>query len=307
MKLVAVILTLDEEIHLSRCLASLDGIADQIWVVDSHSTDDTEQIARAHGAFFVRHPFRNQSSQFNWALGQLDEDTDWVFRLDADEYLTPALREEVRARLPRIDPATDGVIVGRQMIFGGRRLRFGGLFPVQVLRLFRYGHGRCEERWMDEHIQVDGRTERFDGCLVDHNLQPLSWWLDKHNRYASREAVEMLNLKYGFLPKEDSGFGSAGRQASTKRWLKERIYARIPGGVRALLYFLYRYVIRLGFLDGRAGALFHVMQGFWYRYLVDVKVAEVERYMIDHRVGVIDGIGTVLGIELDNEVARGAD
>ncbi|MCB1805998.1 MAG: glycosyltransferase family 2 protein [Candidatus Competibacteraceae bacterium] len=279
MKLTAIILTLNEGKHLPRCLASLDGVADAVLVADSFSTDDTVQIAEARGARVVQHPFVTQAAQFNWALTQLDENTDWVLRVDADEYLTPELVAEIQARLPAIGPEIEGIFCSRRMTFQGRLIRFGGVFPVRVLRLFRYGCGQCENRWMDEHIKVAGSTVDFKGELIDDNLNSLSWWTDKHNHYASREAVDLLNLEYRFMPHDSVAQLRGGSQAGVKRWLKETVYARLPGGFRAFAYFFYRYVLRFGFLDGQAGAAFHILQGFWYRYLVDAKVAEVKRYM----------------------------
>jgi glycosyltransferase involved in cell wall biosynthesis len=299
MNLTAVILTLNESQHLPRCLASLEGVVDHVLVTDSFSSDETGRIAESHGAQFVQHAFVNYASQFNWALTQLDENTHWVLRIDADEYLTPELAAEIRERLASLDPEVDGVFCGRRMIFQGRLIRFGGLFHIRVLRLFRYGRGRCENRWMDEHIKVAGPTTNFRGALIDDNLNSLTWWTNKHNRYASREAVDLLNLKYGFLPIDSVASLADGSQASFKRWIKERVYARLPAGFRTFSYFFYRYVIRLGFLDGRAGTAFHVLQGFWYRYLVDAKVAEVERYMREHRCDVVEAIAAVLEIPLE--------
>ena len=304
MKLVAIILTLNESQHLPRCLASLEGVVDHVLVVDSFSVDQTGPIAKSHGAQFVQHAFVNYASQFNWALTQLDKETHWVFRIDADEYLTPELAVEIRDRLSSLDLEVDGVFCGRRMIFQGRLIRFGGLSHVRVLRLFRYGRGRCENRWMDEHIKVAGPTKNFRGTLIDDNLNSLTWWTNKHNRYASREAVDLLNLEYRFLPIDSVASLSDGSQASFKRWIKERVYARLPAGFRAFTYFFYRYVIRLGFLDGHAGAAFHVLQGFWYRYLVDAKVAEVERYMREHRCDVVEAIAAVLDIQLERTLLR---
>ena len=163
-------------------------------MVDCFSTDATVEVARDLGARVIQHPWTNHAQQFNWALTQLDPDTDWVLRIDADEVLTPELVHEIRERLPGIGPQIDGICWGRRMTFQGRLLRHGGLFPVEVLRLFRYGRGRCENRWMDEHIKVDGATITFRGEMIDDNLNSLTWWTDKHNRYASREAVDLLNL-----------------------------------------------------------------------------------------------------------------
>ena len=298
MKLVAIILTFNEEKHLRRCIGSLQGLASQVLVVDCFSTDATVEVARDLGARVIQHPWTNHAQQFNWALTQLDPDTDWVLRIDADEVLTPELVQEIRERLPGIGPQIDGIYWGCRRTFQGRLLRHGGLVPFKVLRLFRYGRGRCENRWMDERINVDGATITFRGEMIDDNLNSLTWWTDKHNRYASREVVDLLNLEYGFMPRDSVARLQGGNQAGRKRWLKEKVYARLPGGLRALAYFLYRYVVRLGFLDGQAGAAFHVLQGFWYRYLVDAKLAEVKRYMREHDADVTTAIERVLGIRV---------
>ena len=298
MKLAAIILTLNDSQHLQRCLTSLEGVVDQVLVADCFSSDDTLRIAKENRARVVQHEWINYATQFNWALTQLDVDTDWVLRIDADEYLTPELATEIRDRLSGLGEEVDGAVCGRRMTFQGRLIRFGGVFPIRVLRLFRYGHGECENRWMDEHIKVTGTTVDFQGELFDDNLNSLTWWTDKHNRYASREAVDLLNLKYDFMPVDSVANLSGGSQAGVKRWIKESVYARLPGGFRAFAYFFYRYVIRLGFLDGRAGTAFHFLQGFWYRYLVDAKVAEVERYMKQKHVDIATAIADVLEIRV---------
>lgn len=296
MKLTAVILTFNEAKHLPRCLASLANVVDRVLVVDCYSSDETVALARAHGARVVQRAWFNYADQFNWALTQLDPDTEWVLRIDADEYLTPPLAEEIRTGLPAVRPEVDGVYVNRRMTFQGRLIRHGGVFPVRVLRLFRAGRGQCERRWMDEHIKVAGPTLAFRGELIDDNLNSLTWWTDKHNKYASREAVDLLNLEFGFMPHDTVAGLRKGSQAGFKRWLKERVYARLPGGFRAFAYFFYRYVMRLGFLDGRQGTAFHFLQGFWYRYLVDAKLAEVKHYMACHGVDVTEAIERVLEI-----------
>ena len=298
MKIVAIVLTLDEELHLDRCLKSVGEIATLLLVVDSGSTDRTLEIARKHGATVMKRAWTNHAEQFNWALDQLDADTDWVVRIDADEYLTTRLVSDLRQTLSQLKPEISGVLVNRRMTFQGRLIRHGGVFPVQVLRVFRQGMGRCEQRLMDEHIVVRGQTVSLPGELIDDNLKPLGWWTDKHNRYASLEAVEMLNLEFGFLDRGSHAPGLPARSAGTRRWIKEKVYSRIPGRWRAFAYFFYRYVLRLGFLDGRAGASFHFLQGFWYRYLVDAKVTEVKRHMRLQQVDVRQAIDSVLGIRV---------
>lgn len=298
MKIVAVILTFNEARHLERCIASLREVVTDIVVVDCYSTDETVAIAQRMSACVLQNKWVNYATQFNWALTQLHPDAEWVLRIDADEVLTPELVAEIRSRLSGIGLEVDGVYWGRRMTFQGKLIRHGGVFPIRVLRLFRFGRGECENRWMDEHIKVAGPTVDFSGEMIDDNLNSLTWWTDKHNKYASREAIDLLNLEYGFMPHDSVASLSQGGQAGVKRWLKEEVYARLPGGFRAFAYFMYRYVIRVGFLDGQAGTAFHFLQGFWYRYLVDAKVAETKRYMREQGVGITVAIDRVLGVKL---------
>ncbi len=298
MRLIAVVLTLNEVRHLPRCLDSLHGVADQVVIADCYSSDQTPTVAKACGARVIQKTWVNYADQFNWALNQLDKDTDWVLRIDADEYLTPELAAQIKNRLPELEDDVEGVNLLRRMAFQGRLIRHGGVFPVKVLRLFRYGKGACENRWMDEHIKVSGRTVTFCGELIDDNLNSLSWWIDKHNGYASREAVDLLNLEFAFMPHDSVARLRGGSQAGQKRWLKERVYARLPAGFRAVAYFFYRYIVRLGFLDGKTGAHFHILQGFWYRYLVDAKLWEVRQYMRSEGCDVRTAIERVLAIRV---------
>lgn len=295
--LTTLILTRDEERHIARAIRSVAGLGGRVVVVDSGSTDDTVDIARTLGAEVLFNPWRNYATQFNWGLDQLPEGTGWVLRLDADEVLSPELAGQIAATLPTLGPEVEGVTVGRRMAFMGRVIRHGGLFPIRVLRIFRHGKGRCENRWMDEHIKVAGQVVDLPGEMLDDNLNSLTWWTAKHNAYASREVVDLLNLEHGFMP-HDTVAGLGRGQAGAKRWLKEKVYARLPGGFRALAYFLYRYVIRAGFLDGREGLAFHVLQGFWYRFLVDAKLAETRAHMARTGCDAPTAIRAVLGIDV---------
>lgn len=298
MTLTTVILTRDEERHIARAIESVRGISDRILVVDSGSTDRTRAIAESLGARVVENAWTNHAVQFNWALAQLPPGTGWVLRLDADEIVTPELAAQIAAALPGLPLEVEGIHVSRRMTFLGRTIRHGGVFPIRILRLLRHGKGHCENRWMDEHLIVEGRTIALPGEIIDDNLNSLTWWTQKHNAYASREVVDLLNLEHGFLPRETVADLRGGHQAGVKRWLKERVYARLPGGTRALAYFLYRYVVRLGFLDGREGTAFHVLQGFWYRYLVDMKLREVKTHMRRTGQGPAQAIEAVLGLRV---------
>ncbi len=298
MHLTVVILTKDEELHIERAIASVADIACRIVVVDSKSCDSTVDLARKAGAEIITHDFVTQAKQFNWALEQLPEDTGWILRLDADEIVSPELAQEISTRLPLLGQDIAGVDLSRRIAFMGRPIRHGGVFPVRLVRLFRYGRGHSEDRWMDEHIVVDGRVAVFTGEILDYNLKTLSSWIDKHNSYASREVVEILDAELGVLGRATQN-SLGGRQVGAKRWIKENVYARLPGGFRALAYFLYRYLFRLGFLDGVEGTAFHVLQGFWYRYLVDMKLHEVKTYVRLKEVDLATAIHEVLGIKIE--------
>ncbi|MEO1638558.1 MAG: glycosyltransferase family 2 protein [Pseudomonadota bacterium] len=290
--LTVIILTRDEALHIKRAIASVTGFAQRIVVVDSGSTDDTVALARAAGAEVLQNAWVNYATQFNWALGQIRDQPGWVLRLDADEVVSPTLAREIAAGLPDVD----GLTVPRRIMFQGQMIRFGGVGRVPALRLFRNRAGHCEDRWMDEHIIVDGPVAALKGELIDDNRKSLGWWIEKHNSYASREAVDLLNLRYGFLPLRDTP--PANRTAAIKRWIKIRVYAWLPGGIRAGLYFFYRYLLCAGCLEGKLARRFHVLQGFWYRYLVDAKLADVQRCMQMTGADAPRAIEMVLGIDV---------
>ena len=294
--LTVIVLTLNEHLHIRRCIESVQGLAQRVVVVDSGSTDDTVQIASSLGATVLEHPFVNHAMQLNWALNHAPIDTEWVMRLDADEYPDDALRAALPAALRQSGADVAGFEVRRPTTFLGRRIEHGGMAPWQ-LRIWRRGQARCEERWMDEHMALAaGQVWRLPGRIVDHNLKTLSWWVEKHNRYASREAVDLLLLRVaGNKPASTS----LNRQARIRRWLKVRVYAHLPLGVRPFLFWIYRLVFQLGFLDGARGLMFHTLQGLWYRLLVDAKVMEVERAMRTQGLTLQAAIHDRLQIDLD--------
>ncbi len=267
--LSVIILTFNERLHIRRCIERVRPIATEIFVVDCHSTDGTQAIARALGATVVEHDWSGlYAVQFNWALDNLPIAGDWVLRLDADEYLTPELVDEVRARLDTLPPDVTGVRFKRRHIFLGRWVRHG-IYPVWLLRLVRRGKARCEQRRMDEHLRLsEGREIPFANDFVDHNLNDLVWWSQKHLGYARREADD--------LAEADFAVGTLTGQAASKRRMKAR-YAHLPRFWRALAYFCYRYFLRLGFLDGAPGFLWAFLQALWYRTFVDALLYERER------------------------------
>ena len=279
-----IILTRDEAAHIRRAIASVAGFASRIIVVDSGSTDDTRALASAAGAEVLMHGWTTHAAQFNWALQQIAGQDGWVLRLDADEVATPALAAAIAKGLPDVA----GLRLRRHIWFQGEPVRFGGVGALPVLRLFRNGAGRAEARRMDEHITVTGPVADLDAAIIDDNCNPLDWWIAKHTRYASCEAADMLERRLGL----------AGTAGHGKRWIRDAVYPRLPSGARAGLYFLYRYVLRGGFRDTAQARRFHVLQGFWYRYLVDAKLAAVERCMRQTGASAEDAALAVLGIAI---------
>jgi hypothetical protein len=185
---------------------------------------------------------------------------------------------EMERRLPELGADVVGINLRRKHIFMGRLVRHGGRNPLLLLRVWRRGYGRIEDRWMDEHIVVqDGRTVTFDGGFADFNLNNLTFFTDKHNRYATREAIDVINQRLGLFENgQRLTVRSTSWQTGVKRIIKENIYNRLPFPISTALYFCWRYVIRLGFLDGRTGFVYHFLQGWWYRFLVGAKVMEFE-------------------------------
>lgn len=274
--LSVIVLTYNEELHLARCLESVKGIADEIIVVDSSSTDGTKKIAEQYGAKFITHEYKNQAQQFNWALDNVPLKGEWVLRIDADEYVLPELAKEIQERLPSEPKEVTGIYLRRRVIFMGRWIRHGGYYPTLILRLFRKGKAHSEDREMDEHIVVsEGRAQNFECDFVDENLHGLHWWTAKHNDFSTRDAREWLKQRNeGNTEVEEDPLGS---QTERKRWLKKAVYMNLPPLWRAVGYLFYRYIIRLGFLDGKEGLIFHFLQGGWHKFLTDAKMYEATK------------------------------
>ncbi len=291
-----IILTYNEELHIERCLSTVCKFASNVILIDSFSDDLTKEIANRFNVTFLQNKWINYANQFNWALDNAKINTEWVLRLDADEYLEPELIEELHQKLGDIPPDVNGIVFKRKHIFMDKPV-MRGVYPVKLLRLFRNGTARCEERWMDEHIELkSGKTIEFDHDFVDHNLNSLGWWIQKHNGYSVREAIDLINLEVPIV-KNQSASGILSVQAQEKRKKKLK-YARMPLFWRAFFYFLYRYFIKRGFLDGKEGFLWHFLQGWWYRTLVDAKIYEIKKYCGNDPQKIKDFISTKYKINL---------
>ena len=277
--IAAIILTKNEEKHIVRCLESIRDVCDDIVVVDCFSDDRTAELAESLGARVVRHPWKNYATQLNYGIYHCGISADWIWRIDADEFIEGGLGLAVKEFVQTAPDEVNGIYVRKRIDFMGRPLLHGGWYPSYHLKVWRRGHGECENRWMDEHIKLfDGKTVTInDGNQVDANLNDLTWWTEKHNGYATREMVDMLLMEYGLDDaSQEVSPRFFGTEEQRKRWLKVK-YIKAPLFFRPFVNFTVRYILKGGFLDGREGFVWHFLQGFWYRYLVDAKIYELKK------------------------------
>ena len=268
--ITAIILTKNEELHIQRCIENLNRVCSRIYVVDSFSTDRTCEIAAECGAVVLQNKYVNQAQQFQWALDNCPVNTAWVMRMDADEYLSEDLVDEIKTNLPKLPTEVSGVNLQLRVKFLGHTLRFGNLRPVRILRMWRAGAAYMEQRWMDERLVLkEGEMVTFNSPFIDDNLNGLTAWTQKHNNYSNREIVTQLDKQYNlFCNGEDESLKNRNRQKG--------LYYRMPAFLRAMAYFTLRYVFFLGFLDGVRGLIWLTLQAYWYRFLVDSKLYEME-------------------------------
>ena len=267
--ITAIILTYNEEKHIRRCIENVKQVSKVVYVIDSFSEDCTCKIAKECGAVVLRNKYINQAQQFQWALENCPIDTAWTMRMDADEYLTDKLIEEIKQTLPKLPKAVTGCMMARNVVFLGKELKYGKLRTIRLMRLWRTGKAKMEQRWMDEHLYVtEGKTIKLKHVFIDDNLNGLTEWIRKHNNYSNREIVvtyenywNSSNIRNGILEKRNTE--------------KSRYY-KMPKFLRAFIYFFVRYICFGGFLDGKAGFIWATLQAYWYRVLIDAKIEEME-------------------------------
>jgi len=268
MRPTVILLTFNSEATLAATLESVREISDEIFVVDSYSTDGTQELARRLGAKVFEHPFEHYGVQRNWAIDHLPISRPWQLHLDADEWMDARLTAAIKA-LPE-EPEHAGYFLARYVRFLGRVMRHGAMSPTWHMRLFRTGVGRCENRQYDQHFLLrTGTSGKLPGEMIDDNRMSLTEWTARHNRWADAEVAELdAQVTQDRLTPD-----ARGNPAQRKRFLRGYYY-RAPLFSRAFALFAYRYFFRLGFLDGTEGAIYWVLQTFWFRFLVDAKIWE---------------------------------
>lgn len=281
----AIILTRNEEANLPDCLRSIAGFARRVIVVDSGSTDRTVEIARESGADVLTHPFTYYAAQFNWGIENGSIDTRWTLRLDADERFTPAVcaRCELLLKEHEADDV-NGIVIESDFYFLGRLMKHGGSKKRKIM-LFKTGLGRIEDRKRDAHTVLDSGTsvaisERF----VHKDFKDLQSYVARYNWYTTRELDDYLAFRAG-----KSQQANTDEKLQRHRKKKFSIYYRAPMFFRSWLWFIYNYYFRLGFLDGREGYIYHYLESYWYRFLVDARIYEHDRTGAD--VGELKALG----------------
>lgn len=274
--LVAVVLTYNEEDNVERALKSVHGLC-PIVVVDSGSTDRTVEICRRYTDHILTHRYESHAAQWTWALENLPEAATWVLALDADFDVSPNLRRRLGEKLGEVPDDVSGIYVVHRYVFGGSEIRFGGA-KKYWLRVVRAGRAAPDlSDLVDFRFVVDGKTLNWNAVAREYNAsdEDASFWLRKQDKFSVRLAVEEELrrenvLRWGTPPR------FWGNSDERVMWLRD-FWLRLPLFLRPCIYFLYRYIFRLGFLDGAGGFLYHAQQGFWLRLVVDWKLWQLRR------------------------------
>ncbi len=266
--ITAIILTRNEENYIEDCIESIREVVSRIVVVDSYSEDHTVAIAQKNGAEVFQHDFFNYAKQYMYAVDIAQVQTKWILRIDADERLTVKSAEELE-QMCNANMATDvnGIVLRFCNVFLDREIRHGGMYPWKKLSVYKTGKGYIEDRNMDEHIILDsGRVVEAKQDSRHLAFRGLTFFTNKCNWYSTREAMDYYE-----------SFKTTRENASLKTWIKMNVYYKLPIGLRSWMYYIYRYYFRLGFLDGKEGKIYHFLQAYWYRFLVDAKIYEHEK------------------------------
>ena len=304
--LTVIILTGNEELHIKRCLENVSQVAKEVFVIDCYSKDKTVEIAESLDGLngckvtVLQHewPATKYAGQFNWALENADIKTEWVMRFDADEWMMPELIDEIKEELPKVEEGVTGIIMNRRHIFWGRWMK-GGIYPVKMLRIWRRGKAICEQRLMDEHMQIlEGRIIEFEHDFCDENLHDISWFCEKHIGYAIREAVDLLDIELNLTGVAETDLNKVLEDQAVAKRKKKHAYAKKPLFWRSFAYFLYRYFLRCGWRDGKEGFVFTFIQGWWYRSLVDAKVYEIKKACGDDKELIIKYVKEMYNIDI---------
>lgn len=266
--LTIAIVTYNEEKNIKNCIESCNGIADRILILDNYSTDRTVEIAKELGADIVQKKSYARD-RIAYALSDGVVTSDWVLFLDADERMTPDSAQEFKKLCEkyRDDPQFNGIVVRYRLHFMGKELKHGGFSPLKKLRAFKPGTAYYENADVDEHyVLTSGESVYMKNDFLHFDYKGIKQWVDKHTVYAQRAA---LDYEKKMVKNEEVNYKGLEFGAKVKRILKYNVYYRLPSGLRAWMFYVYCYYLRLGFLDGREGKIYAFLHSYWYRFMVD--------------------------------------
>lgn len=266
------ILTKNEEKNIKRAIESAKLVTNNIYVIDSLSSDKTVQIAQECGASVIQHPFETHGKQFNWAMEQIDIQTPWIMRLDADEEITKELADEILNNCAEhLNDDVNGLVFKFKIYFLNKFLKHGGMYPFYRLSVFKTGIGFIDENGMrDQTLLKHGKMVYLKNDCLHFDYKTLEQWVYKHVWYSS---MEFKNLCDRF----DFKKGKRTSTSTKTNFFRDKIYYKLPMFFRAKLYYIYIYYFKLGFLDGKAGKIHAFFQAYWYRYLIDARIYEFKK------------------------------
>ena len=259
----------NESIHIERVVTNALQLTPHVFVIDSYSTDDTVEVAERLGARVFQYEWSstaNFARKLNWALDNIPVETTWVVRLDADEYLVPDTVARLPNLLSSLDAGVNAVSLNRRFYFLGKWIR-RGFYPQRTLRITRFGLAKYDDTWLDEHVNVKENEIHVSSLdLVDESLIGIDRLIQKHIHYSNLQVIEEVRSSFELNIK--GHYGGLKQQ-------KTAMYNRLPLVLRPMIYFIYRYFLKMGFLDGMAGFVWAFLHSWWYRLLVDIKLLQI--------------------------------
>ncbi len=274
--ITAIILTFNEEKNIEECLNSIYDFVGEIYVVDSFSTDNTLSLLKKYPSVkVVQNAFENYSIQRNWAFDNLEIENDFILNLDADHRVMPELLDELKGYFDKgISENINGFMASRRTMFLGKWIKRGGHFPVYHGIIFRKGFGQCELKKYDQHFLIEGESIVLKGNVIDIITESLTVFTERHNKWSTLEAQDYIDYQ------SNHGAGRVqalkdGNEMEKRRYQRMKYYS-YPPFLRVFLYFFHRFVLKGGFREGVPGLIFHFLQGFWFRFLVDAKIWELK-------------------------------
>lgn len=276
-----IVLTYNEEVNIKACLESAKDLTDEIFIVDSFSSDKTLAIAREYTEKIYQNPWTNGAGQRQWAIANLPFSYEWIFFLDADEWMTLPLKKEIARELhhEKQNPNCGGYYVPRKFIFLGKVIRWGDCRGgLKELRLCNLSSLEIRERAGWEIYKTSNYAKSLNESLIHEDKKPLTAWIERHNRYASLEAEYLYKLQNrGENLFTEIRSSTQDRRLFWKEAFRETFWHKLPSGFRPALLFVYYYFFRFGILDGMTGFIYHFLHTFWYRLLIDAKLLEFKR------------------------------